>query len=238
MKKPKSIKKFLKTNNFVKSLTANKNLIITLLVAVAITVPATLYVSGLSKNNTNDSNISTQTTTEPELANNQDENTQKSTDAQPTNPTEGSSGSSQTASPSTSGSTGTGDSDNKQSNSSPTPTPTPTPTPAPTPQYLTTCVYQGSPHNGENCPYTPPPAWNSSFTKYVCMNYSTMVACPGYRDFVGLIYSGEVQYYNDIGSYAAQCYFRTTAGDIQRVVYVNAYGATSGNADCLTAQAL
>lgn len=117
----------------------------------------------------------------------------------------------------------------------------PTPAPAPTtPTLLSTCVYTGSPHNGENCPYNAPPAWNGSFTKYVCMNYYNMVACPGYRDMTQMIYGMGVEYHDSeiYKGYAGRCVFRTTKGDIQRIVYVNANGATSGEVDCLTAQPL
>ncbi len=114
---------------------------------------------------------------------------------------------------------------------------TSTPQSQPDPTYLMTCVYVGGAQNGENCPYSPPPAWNGSFTKYFCttgVNY--MVACTDYYSVTQIVDEG-IQYYGDPSTTGYIGYFgscRFMSGSIGRRVYVDVNGRTSGYADCLT----
>ena len=100
-----------------------------------------------------------------------------------------------------------------------------------------TCVYVGGAQNGENCPYSPPPAWNGSFTKYFCTtgdNYE--VACTDYDSVTQIVDEG-IQYYGDPSTTGYIGYFgscRFMSGSIARRVYVDVNGRTSGYADCLT----
>lgn len=131
-------------------------------------------------------------------------------------------------------------------------TPTPQPKPAPDPTHLTSCVYQGAPHNGSYCPYNPPPAWRASTSVYTCSTSNNLVPCPPYSSTtlifgsVGIATQGSGPNKGQQWVSQAECYFRFPNG-IQRIVSMNLGGVVtstsnngvlSGTIDCLTATPL
>lgn len=226
------IKKLLHKFTRILSKPAVKSAIITGVIVAGVAIGSTALVLGLNGNNNSLAEHTNQTQAPSDATNvvvgNNSQQTIEEPSPSTTQQPNGGSSSNQKNTTSTS---------QNQSNNTPPPQPTPDPT------SLTTCVYQGAPHNGEYCPYSPPPAWYASTTVYTCSKSSGLVPCPDYKKIASISGGVSLSTHNGVTSiYYATCTF-LTADNIQRSVnvdisYVQTYdnwGVVGYRIDCLTA---
>lgn len=224
----------------IASMTAVKSAVITGVVVAGAAAGTTAIVINSNTDKEPSANNTQVTTTTQDTTNNTnsiDSEQEKSDNNAPSSPSQ------QNTKPSQSQSNDPNNQNNANNNQNSDQQQTPQPTVQPDPQYLSSCIYQNIPHEGEYCPYEAPPAWSASTTTYTCNKSGSLVPCPSYKSIVRISGGVSLSTYQGVTSvYYATCTF-DTADDIKREIRVNIsyaeaydnWGVTDYLIDCLKA---